>query len=157
MMVQAAQHLRNHPGPLGVFFRRIARKKNYNVAVVATARKLTVIAWHMLSKNQPYRYAVPRVTDEKLSHLRILATGHRNKSGVPGGTRSTAKLPGGSRTIKPLADVYQKEELPPLAPAPVGEHRALRRAGCLRFTQSLGKEHVVPRNRTNNNPNSTRR
>ena len=57
MMVQAAQHLGLHRGPLGVFFRRLAKKKNRNVAVVATARKLVTIAWHMLTNNEPYRYA----------------------------------------------------------------------------------------------------
>ena len=40
-----------HPGPLGVFFWRLAKKKNRNVAVVAKARKLVTFAWHML-KNQ---------------------------------------------------------------------------------------------------------
>jgi transposase len=48
MLVQAAQHVADHPGPLGVFFRRLLKKKNRNVAVVATARKLITVAWHML-------------------------------------------------------------------------------------------------------------
>ena len=44
MLIEAAQHLDRHPGPLGHFFRRLARKKNRNVAVVAAARKLATIA-----------------------------------------------------------------------------------------------------------------
>ena len=40
MLIQGAQRLHTHPSPLGVFFRRLQRKKNRNVAVVATARKL---------------------------------------------------------------------------------------------------------------------
>ena len=48
-----------HPGPLGHFFRRLKRRKGHNVAVVATARKLVTIAWHLLTKREPYRYAVP--------------------------------------------------------------------------------------------------
>ena len=51
-LVQAAQHVAQHPGPLGVFFRRLAKKKNRNVVVVATARKLVVIAWHLLTKGR---------------------------------------------------------------------------------------------------------
>ena len=35
MLIEAAQHLDKHPGPLGHFFRRLLRKKNRNVAVVA--------------------------------------------------------------------------------------------------------------------------
>ena len=40
LLTQAARQVAEHPGPLGVFFRRIEKRKNYNVAVVATARKL---------------------------------------------------------------------------------------------------------------------
>jgi len=62
MLVQAPQHIDLHPGPLGDLFRRIAKRKNRNVAVVATARKLVSIAWHMLKNNEPYRYADPNPT-----------------------------------------------------------------------------------------------
>ncbi len=54
MMVQSAQQLGNNPRPLGVFLRRLAKRKNRNVAVVAKARKLVTIAWHMLKHNEPY-------------------------------------------------------------------------------------------------------
>ena len=55
LLVQAAQHLDSHPGPLGHFFRRLARKKNRNVAVVAAARKIALIAYHMLKNGTTYR------------------------------------------------------------------------------------------------------
>ena len=56
MMVEAAQFLDRHPGPIGVFFRRLAKRKDRNVAVVAAvAHKLVAIAWHMLKNNEPYR------------------------------------------------------------------------------------------------------
>jgi transposase len=86
MLVQAAQHLAAHPGPLGHFFRRLAKKKNRNVAVVAVARKLVVIAWHMLRNNEPYRYAQPLLTQTKLAALRVAATGQRRTSGPAKGT-----------------------------------------------------------------------
>ena len=35
MLIEAAQHLDKHPGPLGCFFRRLMKKKTRNVAVVA--------------------------------------------------------------------------------------------------------------------------
>jgi hypothetical protein len=62
MLVQAAQRVGTHPGPVGAFFRRLSKRKNRSVAVVATARKLVVIAWHMLRNNEPYRYAQPATT-----------------------------------------------------------------------------------------------
>jgi len=75
MLVEAAQHLGKHPGPLGHFFRRLMKKKTRNVAVVAAARKLALIAWLMLKSNEPYRYAIPRTAETKLSKLRVKATG----------------------------------------------------------------------------------
>jgi transposase len=145
MLIQAAHHVRNHPGPLGVFFRRLAKKKNYNVAVVAAARKLAVIGWHMLKHNQPYRYAQPASTQTKLAALRIKATGKRRTSGPPKGIKCQAKLPGGSRTIKPLAQVYAEENLPPLGAAKAGELRNGQAAETATFVESLERQHVVPR------------
>lgn len=147
MMVQAAQHVGKHPGPLGHFFRKLSRKKNRNVAVVAAARKLATIAWHMLTKNEPYRYAQPKTTETKLARLRVRVTGQRRKAGVGKGTKAKAKLPGGSRTIKPLAQVYQEEGLPALAPPTDGETRAVRESGAVPFVESLGQARVTPRRR----------
>lgn len=61
-LIEAAQHLDKHPGPLGCLFRRLCRKKTRNVAVVAVPRKLAMIGWQMLTRGEPYRYAIPRST-----------------------------------------------------------------------------------------------
>jgi transposase len=147
MLIQAAHHARNQPGPLGVFFRRLTKKKNYNVAVVATARKLVVIAWHMLKHNEPYRYAQPKQTEIKLARLRVKATGRRRKPGPAKSTKCQAKLPGGSYTIKPLAKVYQQEGLPELRLPKEAERRMLRRNGVAPFAESLAGERTVARRR----------
>ncbi len=145
MLIEAAQHLDKHPGPLGHFFRRLAKKKCRNVAVVAAARKLAVIAWMMLTNNEPYRYAIPRSTETKLSHLRVKATGQRRVSGPPKGTKATAKLPGGSRTIKPLAEVCRVEGVPQPQPLSPGEQRTLRETQSENFFATIAKAQVVPR------------
>lgn len=41
--------------PLSNFFRRISCRKGRSSAISATARKLAVIIWNMIVKNQPYR------------------------------------------------------------------------------------------------------
>ena len=41
--------------PLSNFFRRISFRKGRSAAISATARKLAVIIWNMVVKNQPYR------------------------------------------------------------------------------------------------------
>ena len=100
MLIQAAQHLDKHPGPLGNFFRKLMKKKCRNVAVVAGARKLAWIGWTMLKTNEPYRYAIPKSTETKLAKLRVKATGRKRKGGAGKGVKAAAKLPGGSRTIE---------------------------------------------------------
>jgi transposase len=145
MLIEAAQHLDKHPGPLGHFFRRLLKKKNRNVAVVAGARKLAAIGWQMLTANEPYRYAVPRSTETKLARLRVAATGQRRKSGPPKGVKGTAKLPGGSRTIKSLTDLCRAEGLPPTRPLARGERRTVERAGCEAFARQIVETQVVPR------------
>jgi hypothetical protein len=147
MLIQAAQHVRLHPGPLGVFFRRLAKKKNYNVAVVAAARKLVVIAWHMLTRNEPYRYAQPRATEGKLSRLRVKATGAKRKTGPAKGSAKAAATPVPSRRVKSLAGVYAAEGLPALGPAPAGEARTLEQTRTADYAAGLGQDQRTPRGR----------
>jgi transposase len=158
MLIQAAQHVRLHPGPLGVFFRRLAKKKNYNVAVVAAARKLVVIAWHMLTNNEPYRYAQPRSTETKLSRLRVKATGQRRKTGPAAGT-AAAKTKSGRRTrrVPALAELCQSEGLPPLGPVPAGEARTVALTGTAAYVASLGHQQRLVRGRTGGQTRSSQR
>jgi transposase len=142
LLIQAAQHVAAHPGPLGVFFRRLGKKKNRNVAVVATARKLVVIAWQMLQQNEPYRYAQPAATEAKLSRLRVRATGKRRQTGPVKGSTAAANQGTGkrSRTVRSLPEVYTAEGLPAAtAPAglPAGEERALAEAGVSEYVESI--------------------
>jgi transposase len=146
MLVQAVHAAARHPGPLGHFFRKLAKKKSYNVAIIATARKLAVIAWHMLSKNEPYRYAISKSTEQKLARLRVRATGQRRRSGTPKGQKATARLADGqSRRIKPLAEVYAAEGLPAARPLTAGEGRAVETSGAGSFVAGLTREQVVKR------------
>jgi transposase len=153
MLIQAAQSVRTHPGPLGYFFRRLRKRKPHNVAIVAVAHKLVLLAWHVLTKGEPYRYALPQATQKKLSKLRIQATGEKRPSGLPAGTKkSPARLPGGSHRIKPLAEVYASEQIPAIRPAPAGELRHLAASKLNNFADSLQQAHIVPRCRTKEDP-----
>jgi hypothetical protein len=145
MLIEAAEHLDKNPGPLGYFFRRLLKKKNRNVAVVAAARKLAVIGWQMLSQNEPYRYAVPCSTEAKLAQLRVKATGERRRGGPPKGQKSVAKFPGGSRTIKSLDGVCKSESLPRPKPLSRGEQRMVKKANCEEFVRRIGSEQILPR------------
>lgn len=139
ILSQAAHHLERHPGPLGVFFRRLKRKKTHNVAVIAGAHKLVVIAWHMLTNHEPYRYAIPRTTEAKLRRLRTGATGQRRKPGPKPGAPAKEGSSRGTRsqTGRPLRQVYASENLPALRPLAAGERRTIDRAGVLDFVRSI--------------------
>ncbi|MGC5844884.1 transposase [Mesorhizobium abyssinicae] len=54
MLVKAAWVISGVPGPLRAFFMRIRDKRGKHVAAVATARKLAVIVWQMLTKAEDY-------------------------------------------------------------------------------------------------------
>jgi transposase len=146
MLVQAAQHYSRQPGPLGHFFQRLKRRKNHNVAVVATARKLACIAWRILTSGEPYRYAQPAATAQKLASLRIVATGLKRRGGDGKGVKCVAKLEGGSRAVRALDDVYLNEGLPARSALPPGELRHLTDTHTLEFTQSISAPKRVPRN-----------
>jgi transposase len=152
MLVQAAQSIARHPGLLGAFFRRLKRKKNHNVAVVAVARKLVLIAWHMLTRHEPYRYAQPRSTETKLSRLRVRGTGQKRRTGPPPGERCVARLAGGSRTIKSLDALYAVEGLPARQPLSAGEQRTVRASGSAEFVAGLEREQIVPRRGAGSSP-----
>jgi transposase len=146
LLIQAAQCVGRHPGPLGAFFRKLEKRKNRNVAVVATARKMVTIAWHMLKNKEPYRYATPCSTDNKLAGLRVRATGEKRKTGSPKGSKPASKLgTGKTRTTPSLDEVYDRQGLPRRRPLAEGEKRMIRESGTEAFVASLDKQKVVPK------------
>lgn len=69
LAVEAAQILARSPSPIATTFYRVRRKRGYNVAVTALARKLIVLVWYMLQNGEPYRYASVESTRRKLRSL----------------------------------------------------------------------------------------
>ncbi len=53
-------------GKLNQFFRRIAFKHGRMPAITATARKLAVILWNMLTKKEPYKYEETEAYNDRL-------------------------------------------------------------------------------------------
>jgi transposase len=56
-------------GKLNQFFRRIAFKHGRMAAITATARKLAVILWNMLTKKEPYKYEETEAYNDRLRKL----------------------------------------------------------------------------------------
>lgn len=76
MLVEAAWACAKTPGPLRAFFVRIRGRRGEQVAAVATARKLAVLCWQMLSRGEDYAYARPSLVAQKRRALEL-------KSGAP--------------------------------------------------------------------------
>ncbi len=73
LLVEAAHAAIRTPGPLRAFHARIKPRRGSQVALCATARKLAVICWHLLTKDEDYRHAAATITQRKLRRVQIMA------------------------------------------------------------------------------------
>ncbi|WP_159350474.1 IS110 family RNA-guided transposase [Roseomonas harenae] len=84
MLVEAAWAAARAPGPLRAFFLRIQARRGKAVAAVATARKLAVLAWHLLTKAEDYAWARPALVEAKLRKVELAAGQPAAKGPRPG-------------------------------------------------------------------------
>jgi len=73
MLVEAAFSAVKTPGPMRAFYERIRSKRGMQIAIVATARKLAVLCWHLVIKDEDYAFARPSLTQKKLRNLELRA------------------------------------------------------------------------------------
>jgi transposase len=62
VLVEAAQTAVRSPGPLRAFFERVRARRGHAIAIVAVARKMCVLFWHLLTRGEDYAYQMPLVT-----------------------------------------------------------------------------------------------
>jgi len=84
-LVEAAWSAVLQPGPLHAFYERTKARRGHGKAIVATARKLAVLFWCMLTRGEDYAHQQPSLTKKKLRRLEITA-------GAPKNTRSAAGI-----------------------------------------------------------------
>ncbi len=82
-LVEAAWAAVKSPGPLRVFYHRVRNRRGGQIAVVATARKLVVLAWHLLAREQDYAFVRPSLVAKKWRALELQA-GHPPRRGERG-------------------------------------------------------------------------
>ena len=73
MLVEAAWAASRTPGPLRAFYQRVRARHGTQVAIVATARKLAVLCWHLLIKGENYAFAQPSLLARKHRTLELRA------------------------------------------------------------------------------------
>jgi len=159
MLCEAAQSLFKNDGPLGVFIRRVRDKKGGGKAIVAGARKLATIAYHILKNKEPYRYAKVVGTREKLRVLRNKAGGTklvRQQYGYNDEARRNR--PEGDFVVNyvpPLADVYKNEGLPSaltFTELSSGEQRVLKEMGVAEKILAREKVAIIARPKKTTSP-----
>jgi transposase len=88
LLVEAAHAAVRTPGPLRAFYARVKARRGPGIAAVATARKIAVLAWHLLSEDTDYRWAPEQLTTTKIRAVELKAGSPSRRGRVPG--------PGGS-------------------------------------------------------------
>lgn len=85
VLVGAAWAAARRPRPLRAFFKRISSRRGQHVAAVATARKMTMIVWHMLTKEADYIWARPALLGRKFRAIELRAEmpAEHSKKGAP--------------------------------------------------------------------------
>jgi transposase len=84
MLGEAAWKVMLTPGPLRAFFERVRARRGPQVA--ATARKLVVLFWHLLSREEDYAFARPAMTRNKIRRLEVRAgaPSQKGRKGIAG-------------------------------------------------------------------------
>lgn len=88
MLVEAAFSASRAPGPLRAFYRRINDRRGFQIAVVATARKMTVLCWHLVTKEEDYAFARPSLVAHKRRSLELAAGAESRRGPVAGPSKN---------------------------------------------------------------------
>jgi hypothetical protein len=72
-LVEAAWSVVLQPGPLHAFYDRTRARRGHGKAIVATARKLAILFWCLLTRGEDYAHQQPSLTKKKLRQLEITA------------------------------------------------------------------------------------
>jgi transposase len=89
VLCEAAWIVVRYPSPLRAFAERTAARRGKGRATVAVARKLVVLFWHLLTKDEDYAFGRPTLTRKKLRQLELAAGAERRR----GGGRPKAGVP----------------------------------------------------------------
>jgi transposase len=90
VLCEAAWIVVRTPGPLRAFYERLRARRGAQVALVATARKLCVLFWHLLTAEQDYAFGRPSLTRHKLRRLELIA-GDPSRRGRRSGSKASKR------------------------------------------------------------------
>jgi transposase len=143
VLVEAAWHAARAPGPLRAFHARVAARRGGNIATVAVARKLAVIAWHMLSRGEDYAFARPSLTREKLRRLELM-TGAEQQKGKRIGVFATKEQHDLDKQLAAQAELAYRRLAQDWQPAIKGTGAAPGRASRRPSSGQAARQETAP-------------
>jgi len=110
-LVEAARSVAQQPGPMHAFYERIRARRGHNAAVVAVARKLAVLFYYMLCRQEDYAHQQPSLTARKLRMLEVKA-GAPTLKGKPTGVFATReRMRDAERALAQQAEASYKRSI----------------------------------------------
>ncbi len=109
-LVEAAWSAVRQPGPLHAFYQRVRARRGYQIAIVASARKLACLFWCMLTRGEDYAYAQPSLTAKKLRRLELTA-GAPKAQGTTGTWSTNVAMRDAERALAQQAELAYKRNV----------------------------------------------
>jgi len=72
ILVQAAQHARQHDPRFKTYYDRVAKRRGPQKAIVAVAKEMLVVIWFMLTRREAYRGQNEQLVERKLKRMNTL-------------------------------------------------------------------------------------
>jgi len=102
----------SQPGPLRAFHERTRARWGHGKAIVATARKLTVLFWCMLTHGEDYAHQRPALTKKKPRQLELTAGAPARTKQAAGIWSTNCAILHAERALTEQAEVSYKRMVP---------------------------------------------
>jgi transposase len=110
-LVQAARSVAQQPGPLHAFYERLRGRKSHNAAIVAVARKLAVLFYRMLTREEDYAHQQPSLTAQQLRRLEVRAGAPTLKGTNPGVWATRERMRQAQKQLAAQAEASHKRSV----------------------------------------------
>jgi hypothetical protein len=132
------------PGPLRAFFERVRARRGPQIAATATARKLVVLFWHLLTNEQDYAFARPAMTRNK---VRRRARAPRRRASTERSSRHCRQQVEGAIRGRARALPPSRARLPPARQRLARKRATQSGCGCDTGARIVGPRRAKPRGR----------
>jgi transposase len=107
-LVEAAWTTVRQPGPLHAFYERTRGRRGHGKAIVASARKLAVLFWCLLTRDEDYAHQQPSLTAKKLRMLELKAGAPKHANAAIGIWSTNRAIRQAERQLAEQAEVSYK-------------------------------------------------